>query len=70
MYLEKTVSQGIFYINGEQEVLSTDLADVIPVLCDQQSLTAQQLESWLQQPQFVQQLTTWVNAGYWYFEQD
>jgi 50S ribosomal protein L16 3-hydroxylase len=37
-------------------------------LCDNDALSQALLESGLQNPEFVHQLTEWVNAGYWYFQ--
>jgi 50S ribosomal protein L16 3-hydroxylase len=68
LYLDQTVAQGEFYINGEQVKLPAELAAVIPVLCDNQSLDQQLLSPWLDNAQFTELLTQWLNLGYWYFE--
>lgn len=68
LYFENTVEQGIFYINGEQIELPAELATVIPLLCDTSTLNLQDLSQWLDQTQFLELLTSWVNNGYWYFD--
>jgi len=70
LYFDTSVSEGVLYINGEQMTLPVELADAIPVLCDNQILSATSLASWLANPTFIEQLTAWVNSGYWYFEED
>ncbi|QFU22990.1 cupin domain-containing protein [Shewanella eurypsychrophilus] len=69
LYFDASVSQGVFYINGEQVTLSSELAGVIPVLCDNQMLSAARLSTWLANPTFIEKLTDWINNGYWYFEE-
>lgn len=70
LYFDTSASQGIFYINGEEVTLPLELADVIPMLCDNQMLSDTSLAPWLTNPTFVEQLTDWVNCGYWYFEEE
>jgi len=70
LYLEESVSKGIFYINGEQVDLPPELAPVIPLLCNQQTLSYEDLSPWLDNSQFVNTLTKWLNEGYWYFEEE
>ncbi|MEH6578548.1 MAG: cupin domain-containing protein [Amphritea sp.] len=70
LYFENSVGQGTFYLNGEQVNLPAELAPVIPLLCDYQSLSYDMLTAWLNNDLFVKQLTQWVNQGYWYFEAD
>ncbi|RTR33337.1 cupin domain-containing protein [Shewanella atlantica] len=70
LYFDTSASQGIFYINGEEVTLPLDLAHVIPVLCDNQVLSATSLARWLANQTFVEQLTDWINSGYWYFEEE
>jgi 50S ribosomal protein L16 3-hydroxylase len=70
LYLENSVSQGIFYINGEQVNLPSELASVIPLLCDQQTLNYEALAPWLDTSEFINTLTQWLNNGFWYFEEE
>jgi len=69
LYLELTYTEGVFYINGEQQHLPLAMSDAIPLLCDSPSLEAVELAPWLSQPLFIEQLTAWINLGYWYFEE-
>ncbi|RTR38906.1 cupin domain-containing protein [Shewanella canadensis] len=70
LYFDTSVSHGILYINGEQVTLPQELADAIPVLCDNQMLSATSLAPWLANQTFIEKLTDWINSGYWYFEED
>ncbi|MDO6611354.1 cupin domain-containing protein [Shewanella sp. 1_MG-2023] len=69
LYFETSVADGVLYINGEQLQLSADKEALIALLCDTQELTAQDLSPWLNDDEVVEQLTHWVNAGYWYFDE-
>ncbi|PMG74449.1 cupin [Shewanella sp. 10N.286.51.B7] len=69
LYFETSVADGVLYINGEQLQISADKEALIALLCDTQELTAQDLSPWLNDDEVVEQLTHWVNAGYWYFDE-
>jgi 50S ribosomal protein L16 3-hydroxylase len=68
LYFEASVADGVLYINGEQFTLSASREAFIALLCDTQALTAEDLSPWLEDSEVVEQLTAWVNAGYWYFD--
>ncbi len=68
-YLESSVEAGYFYVNGEECRLEPHLSDVIKQLCNCQQLTAELLDSALEDEGFMAFLTTLVNQGCWYFEQ-
>ncbi|PMG28615.1 hypothetical protein BCU94_16400 [Shewanella sp. 10N.286.52.C2] len=68
LYFEASVADGVLYINGEQLQLSADKEALIALLCDTQELSAQDLSPWLNDNDVLEQLTAWVNAGYWYFD--
>ncbi|WP_285164415.1 cupin domain-containing protein [Shewanella goraebulensis] len=73
LYFEASVADGVLYINGEQFTLAADITAnneaFITLLCDTQELTVEDLSPFLNDELLVTQLTTWVNAGYWYFEE-
>ncbi|BAJ01915.1 cupin domain-containing protein [Shewanella violacea] len=69
LYFEHSVGQGIFYLNGEQIVMPASLMASIPILCDHHNLSAAMLEPWLKDEVFIDQLTNWVNAGFWYLQE-
>jgi 50S ribosomal protein L16 3-hydroxylase len=62
------VAQGLCYIDGERHDFGAALQPAVLALCDQDSLSAAALGAGLDDAQFMRQLVTWVNAGYWYFE--
>ena len=74
LYLSENVAQGVFYINGERTALVSDedrnIAAFMVLLCDQQTLTEQDLLPWLDDDVVMSQLTHWLNQGYWYFPED
>ena len=70
LYFDASVKQGLFYINGEEYQLPSAISDAIPFLCDQQQLSYTCITPWIDNREFIEQLTLWVNAGFWYFEED
>ena len=70
LYFENSVTQGKFFLNGDQITLPTDLAAVIPLLCNDQTLSYQSLEHWLNNLHLSELLTEWINKGYWYFDEE
>ena len=68
LYFEATVADGMLYINGEQIQLGKTKESLIALLCDSQQLTLEALTPWLTDDETLNQLTDWVNAGYWYFD--
>jgi 50S ribosomal protein L16 3-hydroxylase len=67
-YTDETVAQGVCYVEGERYALGAACQDVVIALCNTENLSHKQLKVGLQTPAFVAQLTEWVNAGFWYFE--
>jgi 50S ribosomal protein L16 3-hydroxylase len=57
-------------MNGEKVTLHKSFAAVIPLLCNEQTLNYKQLSPWLNNAQFIQQITQWLKKGYWYFNAD
>ncbi|MEZ9820500.1 cupin domain-containing protein [Shewanella sp. 10N.286.45.A1] len=68
LYFEATAADGMLYINGEQIQLGETKESLIALLCDSQQLTLEALTPWLADDETLNQLTDWVNAGYWYFD--
>lgn len=66
-YLDKTVNQGLLYINGEECRLDPSLADTIKYLCDNQVLEGEMLTEGFKNTEFTALLTDLVNQGCWYF---
>ncbi len=66
-YVDHTVGEGVCYVDGERHAFGTGAEALVRTLCDHERLGQAQLQSGLQDPAFVQTLTQWVNAGYWYF---
>lgn len=68
LYFEDSVAKGIIYINGEQFSLPAELAPEVTMLCDSYALSYKMLAEALDNSAFVEQLTQWLNRGYWYFD--
>ena len=66
-YVDATVAQGVCYVEGERFEFGAACREAVVALCDQESLSDAVLETGLQDPEFVRQLTEWVNAGFWFF---
>lgn len=74
LYFEDYKQTGAMYINGEQVVIPRLYSALIPMICDQYSITREQIaqvidSAELNDSAFAQLLVTWVNKGYWYFEE-
>jgi 50S ribosomal protein L16 3-hydroxylase len=67
-YVDATVAQGVCYVDGERQDFGPDLQQTVIDLCDHDELSYEQLEPGLQHDAFARQLTEWVNAGFWYFQ--
>jgi 50S ribosomal protein L16 3-hydroxylase len=68
-YLDETVEQGVCHVAGERFDFGPACQGAVLALCDHERLDHALLRDWLNQPQFVDALTQWVNDGYWYFEE-
>lgn len=68
-YLDQTVAHGVCYVDGERFSFGSACRDAVIALCDSELIDDVLLLSGVQNPEFVQALSLWVNAGYWYFEQ-
>ncbi len=68
LYFEATLKEGLFYVDGIQMQLPPELSEVIQLLCDCSSISADRLLPWVEQRALVNFLTEQLNAGYWYFE--
>ena len=66
-YVDHTVGEGVCYVDGERYAFGAAAQTLVRTLCDHENLSHAQLQTGLQDPAFVQVLTQWVNAGYWYF---
>jgi 50S ribosomal protein L16 3-hydroxylase len=67
-YLDATVAQGVCFVDGERYEFGQALTSAVVQLCDNDALTLKLLGDALEDVTFANQLTEWVNAGYWYFE--
>ncbi|MGS0681988.1 ribosomal protein uL16 3-hydroxylase [Shewanella sp. 125m-7] len=68
LYFAATLADGMMYINGEQVQFVEGQSALIETLCNKQMLTSADIADWLNDKDVMQQLTQWVNAGYWYFD--
>ncbi|MES2046918.1 MAG: cupin domain-containing protein [Pseudomonadota bacterium] len=67
-YLDNTVAQGVCYIDGERHEFGAACADTVIRLCDEESVDFAMLGPGLKNAEFARMLSTWVNTGYWYFQ--
>ncbi|MFZ2307897.1 MAG: cupin domain-containing protein [Rhodoferax sp.] len=68
LYVDQTVADGVCYVDGERHAFGAKAQAAVKALCDRDTLTHAPLRAALKLPAFVEALTQWVNAGYWYFE--
>jgi len=66
-YLDQTLAHGVVYVDGERFTFGPECQDALVALCDFDEPSFAALQSGLKNPDFVRQLTEWVNAGFWYF---
>ncbi len=66
-YVDATVAQGVCYVDGERYEFGTALRQAVIDLCDNDELRLDMLDTALHHAEFMRQLTEWVNAGFWYF---
>ena len=69
LYFANSVDAGVIYINGEQVELGSEYSEFVKLICDKQQLGKENLAMWLNNDAVMAQLTAWVNAGFWYFEE-
>ena len=67
-YVDATLAQGVCYVDGERHAFGPALRPAVIALCDHDELSHALLQSALQDAAFAAQLTEWVNAGFWYFQ--
>lgn len=67
-YVDATVANGVCYVDGERHVFGATCLAAVLALCDHDELDAALLKSGLPHTGFMSQLTEWVNAGFWYFQ--
>ncbi|GIU24020.1 MULTISPECIES: cupin domain-containing protein [unclassified Shewanella] len=68
LYFAATIGSGVMYINGEQVQFAKGASEVIEACCNKQMLTLEDIQTWFDDEAVMAQLTQWVNAGYWYFD--
>jgi ribosomal protein L16 Arg81 hydroxylase len=67
--VDQMVGQTAQHVAGERFDFGPACQGAVLALCDHERLDHALLRDWLNQPQFVDALTQWVNDGYWYFEE-
>jgi 50S ribosomal protein L16 3-hydroxylase len=67
-YLDASVAQGVCFVDGERYEFGQALSQTVAHLCDNDALTLDWMGDALEDDAFATQITAWVNAGYWYFE--
>ena len=66
-YFEDTINDGIFYINGEQKNVASDIAPVIKLLCDQSIVTPDELAPWSDNDSFLSLMSELLDQGFWFW---
>lgn len=67
-YLDETVTRGVCYVDGERYEFGAACAESVIRLCDEETLNFALLAPGLKRAEFAEALTSWVNTGYWYFQ--
>jgi 50S ribosomal protein L16 3-hydroxylase len=69
-YVDPTLDAGVCYVDGERYAFGKACKKAVLALCDNDTVSASMLRTGLKNAEFVRVLTGWVNAGYWYFQED
>lgn len=67
LYIEKTVNDGLFYVDGERQQLDNLPAALIRLLCDAQSLSMDEVVKYDNSEATLRWLWQSTNRGYWFF---
>lgn len=67
LYIEKTIEQGVFYVDGEQQQLNNTPTALIRQLCDAQSLSMDDIVTYDSSEEVLHWLWQSTNRGYWFF---
>jgi len=65
-YFEDTLSDGICYINGDDERFDPEVAPAVQLLCDQVTVQPKELALWCQHSSFIALMADLLNQGYWF----
>ncbi|MBS9781439.1 MAG: cupin domain-containing protein [Gammaproteobacteria bacterium] len=68
LYLEQTIEQGIFYVDGEKHQLDTS-SELIRLICDNAQLTMNDIKSYPNTDKVLYWLWESTQRGYWFFEE-
>jgi 50S ribosomal protein L16 3-hydroxylase len=66
-YVDATLKQGVCYVDGERYEFGAALQQAVMDLCDNDELAFDVLDAALENAEFSNQFTEWVNGGFWYF---
>lgn len=67
LFIESSINDGIFYVDGERQQLKQVPVSLIRQLCDTSQLTADNVV--LEHNEYLQWLWAFTNRGYWYFDE-
>ena len=67
LYFEDTISEGVFYLNGEQVQVNSDITPAIKLLCDQLIVKPLELAPWCENQHFVNLMIQLLDQGYWFW---
>lgn len=66
-FLEGDGNDGVCYINGEQVTFDSEIAPAIKLLCNQVTVTPDELASWRENEHFVTLMAELLDQGYWFW---
>ncbi len=69
-YVYPTIEGGVCYVDGERHAFGKACKKAVLALCNNDTVNAVMLRPGLKNAEFLRALTGWVNAGYWYFQED
>lgn len=66
-FLEGSINDGICYINGEQITFDKEIAPAIKLLCDQVTITPDELAPWRENSHFITLMAELLDQGFWFW---
>jgi len=69
LYFEDTIEEGIFYLNGEQMKVASEIAPAVKLLCNQVVVMPNELTLWCNNKHFVALMVSLLDQGFWFWSE-
>jgi len=69
LYFEDTIEEGIFYLNGDQMKVASEIAPAVKLLCNQVVVMPNELTLWCNNKHFVALMVSLLDQGFWFWSE-